>query len=105
MLIEMVLATAGYVNKSGDCNDARNFIYPGAPELCDNLDNNCNGVVDEGFTLTTFYKDADKDGYGSKTVMVQACIAPTGYVSVTGDCNDAKSAVNPGATEVVNGID
>jgi len=38
----------GYSECAGDCNDGNPSIFPGAPELCDGLDNNCNFTVDEG---------------------------------------------------------
>lgn len=40
----------GYVGNDGDCDDTDDTVYPGAEELEDGLDNNCNGQVDEGFT-------------------------------------------------------
>ncbi len=42
-------APPGYVNKGGDCNDNAAYIYPGAPEaLCNQIDENCNGMGDDG---------------------------------------------------------
>jgi ELWxxDGT repeat protein len=95
---------SGYVANNTDCNDGDASIYPGAPELCDGKDNNCNGTSDEG-VKTTFYRDADGDGYGNNAVTTQACSAPSGYVNDNTDCNDANAAVHPGATETCNGID
>ena len=97
---------SGYVSIAGDCNDANASIHPNAPELCDGLDNDCNGVIDNGLTQKTFYKDADKDGYGNAVVKITACAAPAGYVSNSSDCNDTKASVHPGAAEIAgNGID
>ena len=88
----------------GDCNDADGGIYPGALEVCDDKDNNCNGQLDEG-VKTTFYIDNDKDGYGASFNSKDACTAPAGYVGSGGDCNDFNDAISPGAAETCNGID
>ena len=81
----------------GDCNDANNLIYTGAAELCDNVDNNCNGVIDEGC-------DKDGDGYcdAGKTTLGTPAQCPKGG----GDCNDGDKLINPGATEICgNSVD
>jgi len=94
-----------YVANGLDCFDGSATTYPGAPELCDNLDNDCDELIDEGMELSTFYVDADGDGFGSAVLIVQACIAPAGFVSNLDDCNDASEFVFPGATGTAEGFD
>ncbi|MCB9745800.1 MAG: hypothetical protein H6740_24710 [Alphaproteobacteria bacterium] len=87
----------GYTTEE-DCDDADPFVNPGAEEVCDDKDNNCDGSVDEGVT-TTFYGDNDGDGYGADDATTEACGAPEGYAAIGGDCNDGDAAYNPGASE------
>ena len=93
---------------TGDCNDAASAIHPKATEVCDTVDNDCDGLTDpvnsEG--CTNMYKDADGDGYGSFQVSSKClCAEGGGYVSTGGDCDDADKDVHPGATEACNGKD
>ncbi len=98
-------APAGYVANSTDCNDSASSVHPGAAEVCNGIDDNCNGQTDEGVS-TTFYRDADGDNYGNPAVTTQACAQPAGYVINNTDCNDANASVNPGKTEIPgNGLD
>ena len=90
---------------SGDCNDGSAAVHPGATETCNGIDDNCNAQTDEGLQLTTYYRDADGDGYGVLGVTTQACTQPAGYVVNSTDCNDGSAAIHPGATEVCNGVD
>jgi hypothetical protein len=70
-------------------------------EICNGVDDDCDGEVDEGFTKYTYYRDADGDGFGStQTITVCESTAPAGYTTVQGDCNDNDNTVNPGATEI-----
>ncbi|PNU18791.1 hypothetical protein C2E25_15780 [Geothermobacter hydrogeniphilus] len=76
-------------------------------EICDGLDNDCNGVVDESaIDATTYYLDNDNDSYGVTAVTQSSCSPIPGYASFPGDCNDAAPAINPNATELcTDGID
>ncbi|MFT3769699.1 MAG: putative metal-binding motif-containing protein [Minicystis sp.] len=97
-------APTGYVANNTDCNDSSATVKPGATEVCNGVDDNCNGSIDEGVKLT-FYRDADGDGFGNPSLTTQACTAPSGYVSNNTDCNDSNASVRPGAAEVCNGVD
>jgi PKD repeat protein len=88
----------GYDNRV-DCDDHNPAVHPGAVEVCNGIDDNCDGQIDEG-VLLTFYRDSDGDGYGDPSVSVQACTAPAGYVANNTDCDDTDPAVNPGMNEI-----
>ncbi len=93
-------APAGYVASSDDCNDTNAAAYPGATEVCDGVDNDCNGSVDDNATdATTWYADSDGDTYGDSATSIAACEAPAGYVAIDTDCDDTDAATHPGATE------
>ncbi len=95
----------GFVEVAGDCDDADPAIHPNAAEVCDGLDNDCDGTVDEGVAEALFYQDADGDGFGTDESTSMGCTAPAGYVSVPGDCNDTDAAIHPGADEMCDGLD
>ncbi|HAU66403.1 TPA: hypothetical protein DCW61_03590 [Candidatus Uhrbacteria bacterium] len=101
------LQPSGYVSRDSDCDDTKASINPGAVEICDGVDNNCVGGIDEGVSATNWYRDADGDGYGvNSTTPVAGCSQPSGgYVSKSGDCNDSNATVHPGVTETYNNID
>ncbi len=97
----------GYTQDRTDCNDNDLTAYPGAAEVCDDVDNDCDGVVDEGTALDAqlWYRDGDEDGYGAELASVKACNQPDGYVEDNTDCNDGNPDMNPGADEICNDID
>jgi len=93
----------GY-NQNIDCDDTNANINPAATEVCDTVDNNCDGAIDEN-VKTTYYLDSDSDNYGDSSQFTLACSAPDGYVLDNTDCVDDNDAVNPNAADICNGID
>ncbi|GJM36204.1 MAG: hypothetical protein DHS20C18_52050 [Saprospiraceae bacterium] len=103
--IQDCFAPSGYVADNTDCNDSNAFINPIATEICDGVDNNCDGFIDEGLTLNIFYVDFDGDGYGNPLNSIEACTPPDGFVADNTDCNDNNALINPGAAEACDGVD
>ena len=97
-------------NELLDCDDNDASVHPEAVELCDEKDNDCDGVIDEDVDPsegTTGYLDDDGDGFGDSGDSQTFCgELDEGYVLETGDCDDTDPEVNPDAVEdCTNGID
>ena len=93
---------SGTVANDDDCDDGEALSNPGETEVCDELDNDCDGTVDEddATDASTWYADDDSDGYGDASDSTDACEAPSGYVEDDTDCDDTEADINPGAAEV-----
>ncbi len=93
----------GYAANPGDCNDTNPAMNPAAIEVCNGLDDDCNGLVDAADPAMTdgitAYVDTDGDGYGSTDTAI-VCFVGDGYTTVPGDCDDANASVHPGAHDI-----
>ncbi|NOY26590.1 MAG: hypothetical protein GXP62_12010 [Oligoflexia bacterium] len=94
-----------YVDQGGDCDDNNATIYPGATEVCDDLDDDCNDVVDDGaIDAPTWYLDDDGDNFGVSDDLLIQCHQEDGYAATPGDCDDSNADINPSAIEICDGV-
>lgn len=92
--------------QGGDCDDQKPQINPAAVETCNSIDDDCDGVVDDGFTPMLLVTDADGDGFGSTSGMSMiGCPPVPNFATTFDDCNDTDATIHPGAVEVSNGRD
>jgi len=86
-------APTGLVSDGTDCDDASAGVNPGAIARCNDVDDDCDGAVDEAGAAAeiTRYIDSDADGWGTASSAVTACDRPTGYANQAGDCDDMRS--------------
>jgi len=89
-----------------DCDDTSTSIHPEATERCNSKDDDCDGAVDDDATDgTTYYADADSDGYGDPLSPEVLCSVTTGYVRDSSDCDDGSAAISPVGTELCDEVD
>ena len=104
----VVSVPSGYSDLGGDCDDTDPNVNPDAEEICDGIDNDCDGLTDDDdadvIGQSTWYADDDGDGYGDPTSSQMACSAPPGFVSDQSDCDDTDATVYPDAPELCDGI-
>ena len=100
---------SGYVDDDGDCDDTDAEINPDATEVCNDVDDDCDGQVDgQDSSLvgaTTWYDDLDGDGWGDSTTAIERCREQQGSVEQAGDCDDTDAQITPDATEICNDLD
>jgi peptidoglycan hydrolase-like protein with peptidoglycan-binding domain len=105
-------AAVGLVSEvAGDCNDRRASVFPGAPEVCNGLDDDCDGLLDgldpdvDAASFVPLFVDEDRDGWGVGEGVVMGCPGDPGRAVRSGDCDDADVARHPGQVERCNGFD
>ena len=98
-----------FVDNNDDCDDTNPDLNPLAEEICDGIDNDCDGLVDADDPdlsgIPVSWLDADGDGFGDAMEEVMECPVPEGYVTNNLDCDDGNPNINPSANEVCDGID
>jgi hypothetical protein len=94
----------GYAATDGDCDENDETVHPGATEVCNMKDDNCNGQIDEGAPPVVMWPDGDGDGYYTYQLGTpkMGCGNLAGYAARGGDCDDRDAEVHPGATEICN---
>ncbi|MAA80563.1 MAG: hypothetical protein CL916_15010 [Deltaproteobacteria bacterium] len=96
----------GFSLEEGDCDDTSEQIHPQASEICNNIDDNCDDVVDtDAVDQLMWFADTDDDGFGDVNVSQEACQEPTGFVLNTTDCDDTRADIHPQAQEICNELD
>jgi hypothetical protein len=104
--VEDCEAPSGYTDDDTDCDVPDADVNPDAVEVCNEIDDDCDGSIDEGSANPeTFYEDADGDGFGDADSTIEDCSLPSGYVEDDTDCDDDNSGINPDAAEACNGED
>ncbi len=98
---------AGYSDNDLDCDDDATAVNPDAAEVCDGIDNDCDGDLDDPASTDALngHRDADGDGYGDPAEQLVACVLPATHVVDGTDCDDARADVHPAGTEACNGLD
>ena len=93
----------GAVENGDDCDDAAAAVHPDAEDVCNGIDDDCDGDIDSNAPV--WYPDADEDGFGAAGGAITECQRPDGYTTNNEDCDDHNAAVHPKGHEVCNGLD
>ena len=104
-LIVTCVQPSNYVLNNLDCDDTNIAINPNAVEICNSMDDDCNGQIDDGLIFQDYFVDFDGDGFGAGTLISSCIDLGVGYVMNNSDCNDQNSSVNSSVSEICNNID
>ena len=103
--------TGAEVPDGTDCDDEEASIHPARVEICDYIDNNCNGLVDDDdaevdiYTKLMYYRDNDGDNYGTTEELGMFCESSDPGAVVDTDCDDTTDLVHPGRIELPDETD
>jgi hypothetical protein len=104
-LVSTCVQPQGYVTDNTDCDDTSADVNPAANEVCNHIDDDCSGTIDDGLVFDTYYADVDGDTFGDASNSIYECSQPSGYVTNNTDCNDNNANQNTASTEICNGED
>ena len=104
-VISTCVQPQGYVTDNTDCDDTSADVNPAATEVCNHIDDDCSGTIDDGLVFDTYYADVDGDTFGDANNSIYECSQPSGYVTNNTDCNDNNANQNTASTEICNGED
>ncbi len=117
--VEVCRGKPRYVSNHGDCDEgdgdpdsqvtvAARLVNSLSVEVCDGLDNDCDGKQDENAVAIDWYLDRDGDGFGAQGEAgepLRACLVVQGRSPLGSDCNDGDARISPGAEEICDGLD
>jgi len=101
----------GLADNNEDCDDRSANVNPAATEVCDGVDNDCVGGIDNDLELFEYHPDADGDRFGDTNpdVAIMSCQEREedvpGYVADNTDCDDTRDDINPDEAELCDGVD
>ena len=99
--IEACTQPEGYAENKWDCNESDPNVNPGMDEICDGIDNDCDGETDEDSAIDAllWFPDYDGDGFGNDDLVKSSCVQPIDYLETGGDCNDYDPLIHPSQLE------